>query len=138
MTQFLQMTSVGQSLSIILEVNYIEISTHTSVVAIRGHFQKVDRVPRSGTSIFDHVFLEILFCERAHATFVSDLPRATPSLDYTEMGRMVASWIRFCQLKITMWLTHICLNLITQGFVSPCHICYILMSFYLTKRGGLL
>jgi hypothetical protein len=38
-----------------------------------------------------------------------------------QMGRMVACWIRLCKLQIAMWITHICPNLITQGFVSPCH-----------------
>jgi hypothetical protein len=71
------MTSVGQSLNIILEIIYMEISTHNYVVAIIGHFKKVGLA--TGTSIFDRIFLEIVFCERAHADFVSDLPIAIPS-----------------------------------------------------------
>jgi hypothetical protein len=69
------MTSVGQGVNIILEGNCIQISTQNYVVAIRGHLQEVGLAPPSGTSIFDRVFLEIVFRDRAHADFVSDLPR---------------------------------------------------------------
>jgi hypothetical protein len=37
------------------------------------------------------------------------------------MGCMVYCWIRLCKFQLAMWLTHIFPNLITQGFVSPCH-----------------
>jgi hypothetical protein len=57
----------------------MEISTHNYVVVIRGHLQKVGLAPRSGTSIFDRVFLEIAFQDRAHADFMSNLPRAITS-----------------------------------------------------------
>jgi hypothetical protein len=73
------MTSVDQGLNVILEVNVMEISTHNCVVDIREHFQKVGLAPSSGTSIFDRVFLEIAFRDRAHADFVSNLPRAITS-----------------------------------------------------------
>jgi hypothetical protein len=43
------MTYVDQSLNIILEGNFIEISTHNYVVVIRGHLQKVGLAPQSGT-----------------------------------------------------------------------------------------
>jgi hypothetical protein len=69
------MTSVGQSVNIILEGNCMKISTPNYVVAVRGHLQKIGLAPRSSTSIFDRVFLEILFPDRAHAALVSDLPR---------------------------------------------------------------
>jgi hypothetical protein len=69
------MTSVGQGVNIILEVNFMEISTQNYVVAIRGHLQKVGLAPRSGTLIFDRVFLEIAFRDLAHADVVSDLSR---------------------------------------------------------------
>jgi hypothetical protein len=69
------MTSVGQSVNIILEGNCMEISTQIYVVAIIGHLQKVGLAPRSDTLIFDQVFFEIAFCDGAHADFVSDLPR---------------------------------------------------------------
>jgi hypothetical protein len=67
------MTSVGQSVNIILEGNYMEISTQNYVVVIRGHLKKVGSAPRSGMSVFDWVFLKITFHDRAHADFVSDL-----------------------------------------------------------------
>jgi hypothetical protein len=70
------MTSVDQCLNIIVEGNVMEISTHNYVVVIRGHLQKLGIAPRSGTSIFDRVFLEIAFQDRTHADGVSDLPRA--------------------------------------------------------------
>jgi hypothetical protein len=73
------MTSVDQCLNIILEGNFMEISDHINVVLIRGHLKKVDLAPRSGTSIFDRGFLEIAFQDRAHADFMSDLPRAITS-----------------------------------------------------------
>jgi hypothetical protein len=73
------MTSVDQGLDIILEGNFMEISTHNYVVAIRGHFQKVGLAPQSGTSIFDRVFLKISFRDRAHADFVFNLPKAITS-----------------------------------------------------------
>jgi hypothetical protein len=57
MPQLLQMTSVDQGLNIILEGNFMEISTHNYMLAIRGNFQKVGLAPRSDTSIFDRVFL---------------------------------------------------------------------------------
>jgi hypothetical protein len=69
------MTSVGQGVNIILEVNCMEISTQNYMVVIRGHLQKVRSAPRSGTSIFDWVFLKIAFRDQAHADFVSDLLR---------------------------------------------------------------
>jgi hypothetical protein len=49
------------------------------MVAIRGHLKKLDLALRSGTSIFDPVFLKIAFRDRAHADFVSDLPRGITS-----------------------------------------------------------
>jgi hypothetical protein len=55
------MTSVGQDVNIILEGNCMEISTQNYVVAIIGHLQKVGLAPQSGTSIFDCVFLKIVF-----------------------------------------------------------------------------
>jgi hypothetical protein len=73
------MTSVDQGLNIILEGNLIDISTHNYKVAIRGNLQKVALAPWSGTSIFDGVFPEIAFCDRAHSDGVSDLPRAITS-----------------------------------------------------------
>jgi hypothetical protein len=69
------MTSVDQCLNIILEGNLMEISTHNYMVVIRGHLKEVGLEPRSGASIFDRVFLEIAFQDRAHADFMSDLPR---------------------------------------------------------------
>jgi hypothetical protein len=115
------MTSVGQGVNIILEGNCMVISTQNHVVVMIGHLQKVRSAPRSGTSILDWVFLKIAFRDRAHADFVSDLPRDIASRDYNQMGRMIACWIHLCKLKLNRGLTHIGPNLITQGFVSPCH-----------------
>jgi hypothetical protein len=53
----------------------MEISTHNYMVVIRGHLKEVGLDPRSGTSILDRVFLEIAFQDRAHADFMSHLPR---------------------------------------------------------------
>jgi hypothetical protein len=39
------MTSVDQGLNIILEGNFMEISTHNYMVAIRGNLQKLDLAP---------------------------------------------------------------------------------------------
>jgi hypothetical protein len=120
------MTSVGQSVNIILEGNCMEIATQNYVVAITGHFQKVGLAPRSGTSIFYRVFLEIAFRDGAHVDFVSDMPRDITSRDYNQMGRMIACWIHIFKLHLIIGITHIGPNLITQGFVSPCHIYYII------------
>jgi hypothetical protein len=35
---------------------------------------------------------------------------------------MIAFWIHIFKLQLTIGLTHIGLDIITQGFVSPCHI----------------
>jgi hypothetical protein len=69
------MTPVEQCLNIILEQNFMEISTHNYMVVIRGHLKEVGLDPRFGTSIFDRVFLEITFQDRAHAELMSRLPR---------------------------------------------------------------
>jgi hypothetical protein len=69
------MTSVGQSVNIIPQVNCMEISNQAYAVAISGHLQKVGLAPRSGTSIFDRVFLDIAFCDQAHTDVVSNLPK---------------------------------------------------------------
>jgi hypothetical protein len=115
------MTSVGQGLNIILEGNCMDILTHNYVVGIRDHLQNLGLAPRSGTSIFNRVFLEIAFGDQAHTDFVSDLPRNITSRHYTQMGGLVACLILLCKLQLTIGLTHICPNLITQGFVSPYH-----------------
>jgi hypothetical protein len=115
------MTSVGQYFNIILEGHCMEIFTHNYVVDIRGYLQNLGLAPRYGTLIFDRVFLDIEFGDRAHTDFVSNLPRDITSRNYTHMGGMVACWISICKLQIAIGLTHISSNLITQGFVSPCH-----------------
>jgi hypothetical protein len=54
------------------------------------------------TSIFDSDYLEIAFRERAHADFVSNLPRDITPWGYTQMDRMLACWIRLCKFQLAM------------------------------------
>jgi hypothetical protein len=96
------MTSAGQGLDIFLEGNCMEIFTHNYVVAIRGILQNVGLAPRSGTSIFDPVFLEIAFIDQEHVDVVSDLPRSITSPAYSQVGHMVPCWIRLCHFQLTM------------------------------------